>query len=199
MKRQIIEDITATLIQLQIPFSIKDDSNIVVSTEFYEIGYGTMSKKVMYDLSVYIDEGQKVVFMYAKTADQCLMSVDDLETSWPSASLFRTVKRLYYDEDGRPAIVDVDLGAVPNTIKDTACKYGWKFRTTISMSKPEKRAPIQQNKALDIEKTALEDFGLFDINFDQAEEPSSTAVPTPKKSGIFGRLFKKKSPKSRRK
>jgi hypothetical protein len=41
--------------------------------------------------------------------------------------------------DGKVSVITIDLGQVPNTVKDTAFKYGWKFRTALNLNKRSKQ------------------------------------------------------------
>ncbi len=141
MKQQIIGDICTKLNELKIPFTIKDDTYIYVNTEFYDVGYGTQSKMVLYDLTVFIDEPNTSVFMYVKTAEKYISAEGTIgEYTNQSSSLFRTVKSVCSDSDGKVSVITIDLGQVPNTVKDTAFKYGWKFRTALNLNKRGKKS-----------------------------------------------------------
>lgn len=146
MKQQILDDICLKLNDLQIPYSLKDDSLISVSTKFYDVGFGTEPRIVLYELSVLLDEAQQSVFLYVKTVDQCIDSVAGTgKASAPSFSIFRKVKRVTYDTNGISTVTTVDLGEVPNTVKNTTFKHGWKFRTALSLKNPVKKAAIAEN------------------------------------------------------
>lgn len=135
MKQQLIDDICFKLNELQIPFSIKDNTYIYVNTEFYDVGYGTQPKMVLYDLTVFLDEPNRSVFMYVKTAEKFISAEGVVgEYTNRSSSLFRTVKSVCSGADGKISVITVDLGQVPNTVKDTAFRYGWKFRTALNLN-----------------------------------------------------------------
>jgi hypothetical protein len=141
MKQQLIDDICAKLNELKIPFTIKDNTYIYVNTEFYDVGYGTQSKMILYELNVFIDEPNRSVFMYVKTAEKFISPEGAIgEYTNQSSSLFRTVKSVCSDSDGKVSIITIDLGQVPNTVKDTAFRYGWKFRTALNLNKRGKKA-----------------------------------------------------------
>jgi hypothetical protein len=159
MKQQLIDDICAKLNELKIPFTIKDNTYIYVNTEFYDVGYGTQSKMVLYDLTVFLDEPNTSVFMYVKTAEKYISAEGAIgEYTNQSSSLFRTVKSVCSGDDGKVSVITIDLGAVPNTVKNTAFKYGWKFRTALNLNKRTKQpetaasAPVDDSweRALDI-------------------------------------------------
>lgn len=149
MKQQIIDDICLKLNELKIPFTLKDDTYIYVNTEFYEIGYGAQSKMILYDLSVFLDEPNQSVFMYVKTAEK-FISADGVTGDYTnqSSSLFRTVKSVCTDQDGKVSVITIDLGEVPNTVKNTTFKYGWKFRTALNLNKRTKKAETAESKPL---------------------------------------------------
>lgn len=140
MKQQLIDDICAKLNELKIPFRIKDNTYIYVNTEFFDVGYGTQPKMVLYDLTVLLDEPNTSVFMYVKTAEKYISPDGAIgEYTNQSSSLFRTVKSVCSEPDGKVSVITIDLGQVPNTVKDTAFKYGWKFRTALNLNKRGKK------------------------------------------------------------
>lgn len=147
MKQLILDHICGKLNDLQIPFSLKNDSYIYVNTAFYEVGYGSDFKKILYELTVYLDESNRSVYMYVKTLDQCLVSAngDTHAVSTPSSTMFRKVKRFCYDQDGKGSVVTTDLGEVPNTVKNMAFKFGWKFSTALNMNKLHKEIHIKED------------------------------------------------------
>lgn len=168
MKQQLIDDICAKLNELQIPFIIKDDTYIYVNTEFYDVGYGTQSKMVLYDLTVFLDEPNLSVFMYVKTAEKYISAEGAIgEYTNQSSSLFRTVKSVCTGEDGKVSIITIDLGQVPNTVKNTAFKYGWKFRTALNLNKRSKKAETPSSSKPD------------DYVFDDISEPASVTLTEP--------------------
>ena len=183
MKQQILGDICAKLDALQIPFSVKDGSYIYVSTDFYEIGYGAEFKKITYELTVMLDEAARSVSMYVKTMDQCLVTASGGTRAIPapSTAIFRKVKRYCYDSDGKGSVVTTDLGEVPNTVKNTAFKYGWRFSTALNLNKLRKTVePSVPTVVSDVPELPAEDI------------PAAPAVRPAKavrKKGVFGRLF----------
>jgi hypothetical protein len=185
MKQQIIGDICSKLNELKIPFTIKDDTYIYVNTEFYDVGYGTESKMVLYDLTVLIDEPNTSVFMYVKTAEKYISAEGAIgEYTNQSSSLFRTVKSVCSDEDGKVSVITIDLGQVPNTVKDTAFKYGWKFRTALNLNKRGKKPETAAAKpeAESWEPDYPEPVALT--------EPEPAPLPQPVKKQGFGKKLR---------
>jgi hypothetical protein len=175
MKQQILCDICAKLDELQIPFSIKDDTSIYVNTDFYEIGTGAEFKKISYELTVFLDEAARSVSMYVKTVDQCLVTAggETCAVPAPSTTMFRKVKRYCTDQEGRGSVVTTDLGEVPNTVKNTAFKYGWKFSTALNLNKFRKN----------VEPKAALEFPVETVTFSEPELPAAPVRRPRKTSG----------------
>ena len=185
MKQQLIDDIILKLNELKIPFTLKDNSYIYVNTEFYEIGNGMQSKMILYELSVFLDEPNMSVFMYVKTVEK-FISADGVAGDYTnqSSSLFRKVRSVCSDEDGKISVITIDLGELPNTVKNTAFKYGWKFRTALNLNKPNKKAAVQ-------EKITIEELE-FEVPEDVClTEPEIIPVQKHIKKAGFGSKLKK--------
>jgi hypothetical protein len=184
MKQHITDDICQKLDELLIPFSLKNDSTIYVSTDFYEIGYGAEFKKISYELTVFLDEQSKSVSMYVKTVDQCLVAAngETREVPAPSTTIFRKVKRYVHDEAGQGSVVTTDLGEVPNTVKNTAFKYGWKFSTALNLNKYTKSVDVGSVRLTRPEEPELPPEP-------EQEEPGTKPGPPAKKKGVLKRLF----------
>jgi hypothetical protein len=158
MKQRILNDICLKLSELEIPYKIKEDSYIYVSEEFYDIGLGTDLKKVQYDLTVFVDDDKKSVHLYVSTIDESLLpNTAPAETCGQPVSMFRKVKRVSYDKDGQSTVETVDLGAVPNTVKNTAFKYGWKFSTALNLNKPVRKQEPPKPEPLPADLTLEEE------------------------------------------
>lgn len=188
MKQQLIDDICAKLNELKIPFTIKDDTYIYVNTEFFDVGYGTQSKMVLYDLTVFLDEPNTSVFMYVKTAEKYISAEGAIgEYTNQSSSLFRTVKSVCSDGDGKVSVISIDLGQVPNTVKNTAFKYGWKFRTALNFNKRGKKTETAAAKS---------DNAEWETEIDNPEpvaltEPEPAPEPASPAKKSFGSKLKK--------
>lgn len=182
MKQHIIDDICAKLDELSIPFTLKDNAYIYVNTEFYDVGYGTESKIVLYDLSVFLDESNAAVFMYVKTSEKFISSDGTTgDYTNQSSSLFRKVKSVCSEKDGEISIKTIDLGEVPNTVKNTAFKYGWKFRTALNFNK---RTPKPE-----VAVSAGDAEPITDIDLDvELSEPDIPPVTRPRKTGFGAKL-----------
>ncbi len=147
MKQQLIDDICSKLNELKIPFTIKDSTYIYVNTEFYDVGYGTQSKMILYELTVFIDEPNTSVFMYVKTVEKYISAEGTIgEYTNQSSSLFRTVKSVCTDSDGKVSVITIDLGQVPNTAKPEAESWEPEYPEPVALTEPEPAPPPQEAK-----------------------------------------------------
>jgi hypothetical protein len=73
MKQLIFHDICQKLDDLRIPYT-QDDEYIRVNTAFYDVGYNTEPRKVLYELSVFVDEANRSVSMVVRTSDEYLLA-----------------------------------------------------------------------------------------------------------------------------
>jgi hypothetical protein len=155
MKQQILKDIVDRLNALQLPFSMKEDAQIAVGADFVDIGNGTDLKKVRYELTIILDEGNQSVHLYVSTVVKYVLSMVDTqaEPDTKPQTIFRKVKHLVRDADGKESIITLDLADVPNTVKNAAIQYGWKFSTVLNM-----------NKSTPVLLSASEKSGFFDLD-----------------------------------
>ncbi|MDD4493374.1 MAG: zinc ribbon domain-containing protein [Eubacteriales bacterium] len=156
MKREIISEINSRLSALGIQVQRGNGTDIVISTEFLDAGWSTGSKKISYESAVFANEQENVVYMYEKTTEvgHGLSFGGGSGTSFQNGkTLFRKVKSVQYGPDGKEYEYTLDLGAIPKAVKETAKKYGWKFKTVLSRNKAQYPAgyipvsvpPIQGN------------------------------------------------------
>jgi hypothetical protein len=190
MKQRIIDDICLKLSELQMPYTV-DDNYIHVKTEFYDVGANADLLRVLYELTVFVDAENQAVQLYVRSFDESLMP-GGAPVNRP-VSMFRKVKRVRLDAEGQNAVETVDLGAVPNSVKNTAFQYGWKFATTFNLNRPTRKEPPA--------KPAPEP----DLAFSVAEETEAPVEPAPEaaavadkpRKSIFRRLFGKRGYKPR--
>ncbi len=191
MKQRIMDDICLKLSELQMPYTI-DDSYIHVKTEFYDVGANADLLRVLYELTVFVDAENQAVQLYVRSFDESLMPGGGAPVNRP-VSMFRKVKRVRLDAEGQNAVETVDLGAIPNSVKNTAFQYGWKFATTFNLNRPPRKEPPAKPEPEP------------DLAFSAAEEAETPIEPAPEtaaaadkpRASFFRRLFGKKGYKPR--
>ena len=138
MKPQLLSEIRSRLSSLGIPLQGGNGADITISAEFLDARWSTASKKISYEASILADELSNTVSMYEKTteAGKGLSFGFSAESSFQSGStLMRKVKSVQYGPDGKACEYNIDLGACSKTVKETAKRYGWKFKTVLNKNK----------------------------------------------------------------
>jgi len=138
MKQQILSEIWSRLAAMGIPLQNGKGADITVGAEFLDARWSTGSKKISYEASIYANEQDSVVYMYEKTTEvgRGLSFGMSGESSFQSGStLFRKVKSVQYGPDGKAYEFNLDLGEIPKTVKETAKRFGWKFKTVLNKKK----------------------------------------------------------------
>ncbi|MDO9509061.1 MAG: hypothetical protein Q7I97_06960 [Thermovirgaceae bacterium] len=138
MKQQIVSEISSKLSELKIPVQTGNGADLTINTDFLDAGWSTGSKKISYEASVFVNEQDNVVYMYEKTVEvgKGFSFGSSSGTTFQSGkTLFRKVKSVQYGPDGKAYEYSLDLGAIPKAAKETAKKYGWKFKTVLSKGK----------------------------------------------------------------
>jgi len=138
MKQQILAQIADRLSALGISARYGTGTDISIAENFFDANWGTGSKKIDYEASVFLDEQKQTAFMYEKTTEtgRGLSFGSDEETSFQSGkTLFRKVKGVRCGPDGRSVEYNLDLGAIPSAVKETAKQFGWSFKTVLKKEK----------------------------------------------------------------
>jgi len=138
MKQKILSEINSKLSALNLPMQNENGADITINTEFVNAGWSTGSKKISYQASVFANEQDNVIYMYEKTIEigHGLSFGGDSCSSFQSGiTLFRKVKSVQYGFDGKVYEYTLDLGAIPKIVKETAKRYGWKFKTVLNKNK----------------------------------------------------------------
>ncbi|HOV40958.1 MAG TPA: zinc ribbon domain-containing protein [Oscillospiraceae bacterium] len=138
MKQQILSEINSKLSALGIRVQNGNGADISISTEFLDAGWNTGNKKISYEASIFANEQENVIYMYEKTTEvgQGISFGGESESSFQSGmTLFRKVKSIQYGIDGKAYEYTLDLGAITKTVKETAKRYGWKFKIVLNKDK----------------------------------------------------------------
>ncbi len=138
MKQQMIAQLSSRLAALDIPAQYGAGTDISIHENFFNASWGTGSKKIDYEASIFANEAAQTIFMYEKTTEtnRGLSFGSDAETSFQSGkTLFRKVKGVRIGPNGQSVEYDLDLGAIPLAAKETAKQFGWKFKTVLKKEK----------------------------------------------------------------
>jgi len=134
MKEAIVQEIFAKLESMALSPTKGGDSDITVDCELLDAKMGSGEKKIRYEDSVLVDEGEKTVFLYEKTTEKSkgFSFGTSGESSFQSGkTLMRHVKGTIMGTNGVVINYDFDLGEIPKSIKAIAEKDGFKFKTVI--------------------------------------------------------------------
>lgn len=140
MKQHIVEEIISLLSDCGINPQNNSETDIFISNEFVDTAWSSGSKKISYSASIFIDEQSNTVYMYEKTTESghgFSFGADSDSTFQSGTTLFRKVKSVRYGPDGKAYEYSLDLGSIPKAVKETAKKYGYKFKTVLSKSKAQ--------------------------------------------------------------
>lgn len=135
MRQEMLAEISGKLSALGVPVQYGYGADITINTEFLDARWSTGSKKISYEASIFANEKDKAVYMYEKTTEtgHGLSFGASGGTSFQSGStLFRKVKSVQYGPDGKAYEYNLDLGAIPKAVKETAKRCGWKFKVVLN-------------------------------------------------------------------
>lgn len=140
MKEQTVQEIFAKLESMGLSPSKDGKSDIVVDKELLDAKFGLGEKNIHYENAVLVDEKEKAVFLYEKTAEKSkgFSFGSSSESGFQSGkTLMRHVKGMYVGANGTSVSYDFDLGAISKSIKEIAEKGGYKFKTVIRRKSAE--------------------------------------------------------------
>ena len=137
-KQEIIKVIAEKFAPMGISYKTETNTDITITAEFLDAGWSTGEKKINYESSIFADEASQTIFMWELTKEigSGFSFGGDSESSFQSGTtLFRKVKSVQYGPDGKAFEINLDLGAIPKAVKETAKQYGWKFKTVLKREK----------------------------------------------------------------
>ena len=138
MRQDLIRQIARRWSELGIPFQSGGIADLTVHTEFLDANWSSGNKKISYEASVYADESASTVFMYEKMTEvgQGLSFGSDGESDFQSGkTLYRKIKSVQNGPNGIAYEINLDLGAIPKAVKETAKASGWHFKTVLNRNK----------------------------------------------------------------
>lgn len=134
MKDQIVKEVFAKLESLALSPVLGGDSDVSVDCELLDAKMGSGEKKIAYENSILVDEGEKTLFLYEKTTEKSKGFSFGMsgESSFQSGkTLTRHVKGTFMGTNGNVITYDFDIGEISKSIKAIAEKGGFKFKTII--------------------------------------------------------------------
>ncbi len=133
-KQTLISTVMDSWSKMGITAARGQGTDLSIDTELVDAGWSTGKKTLRYEASVLFDESSQTVFMHEKTIETGggLSFGGQSETSFQSGkTLFRKVKSVQYGPEGKVLEYELDLGAIPKTVKQAAQEAGWKFKTVL--------------------------------------------------------------------
>lgn len=138
MRKEILDDIVVGLSGLGIEAQAGTDTDLVINKEFLDAKWSTGDKKISYESSIFVNEDDKTIYMYEKTTEigkGLSFGMSGESFSQSGNTLMRKVKSVQYGPEGKAYEIEIDLGAIPKSVKEIAGKYGYKFKTVIMKKK----------------------------------------------------------------
>ena len=138
MRQYILHEISGRLRALGVPHQYGQGTDIAINAQFLEAKWSTGRKQIHYEALILANESEQVVTMYEKTLEMGsghafgMSSDSSFQTG---KTLYRKVKSVQYGPDGKAYEYDLDLGAIPQLVKEAAKRAGWKFKTVIKREK----------------------------------------------------------------
>jgi len=139
-RQEILARIAGQLQQIGAPIRMGEGADITIANEFLDAAWGSGNKRIVYDASITLDERESSVYMWERTSETGGgISGGFSGGSWSQsgATLFRKVKSVQYGPGGKAYEIDLDLGAIPKTVKNAAKEAGWKFHTVLRREKAQ--------------------------------------------------------------
>ncbi|MGE5328674.1 MAG: zinc-ribbon domain-containing protein [Deltaproteobacteria bacterium] len=155
-KQEIIKVITGKFAKMGISYQTGTNTDIAITAEFLDAGWSTGKKTINYESSIFVDEASQTIFMWELTKEvgSGFSFGGDSESSFQSGTtLFRKVKSVQYGLDGKAFEINLDLGAIPKAVKETAKQYGWKFKTVLKREKALWPAGYVQSQGREVQMT----------------------------------------------
>ena len=140
MKTEIVQEIFGKLQEMGLDPTLGGSSDITVNSQLLDAKGGSGSKSITYENSVLVDEKEKTIFLYEKSAEKSkgFSFGSSSESSFQSGkTLSRHVKGVFVGSNGAQVTYDFDIGEISKTIKSIAESHGWKFKSVIRRKSAE--------------------------------------------------------------
>ncbi|HPX92804.1 MAG TPA: hypothetical protein PK646_04280 [Bacillota bacterium] len=138
MRQSILCEISEGLKARGVPLHCGYGTDIMVNAEFLDAKWPVDDRRVHCEVLILANENHRVVYMYGRAAEINGYHSFGVSADVPIESgktLHREVKRVQYGPDGQAHEYAFDLGAIPETVEESARRAGWKFRTVTNKKK----------------------------------------------------------------
>jgi len=140
MKTEIVQEIFEKLQSLGLDPTVGGASDITVNCQLLDAKGGSGEKTITYENAVLVDEKEKAVFIYEKTAEKSkgFSFGSSSESTFQSGKvLSRHVKGVFIGANGVKIDYDFDIGEISKSIKSIAETHNLKFKTVIRRKSAE--------------------------------------------------------------
>ncbi|MEW6308969.1 MAG: hypothetical protein AB1492_07970 [Bacillota bacterium] len=143
-KHQLVAVIAERLEGLGVPPEADHRADLVVKREIVSQSWGLGKKTISYECSIWADETAHTVFMWEKTTEASRglsFGAGSSSCSQSGKQVHRKVSGIYYGADGQAHKFNVDLGAIPKTVKAAAEGAEWKFAVAVRREQAQHPGP----------------------------------------------------------
>jgi hypothetical protein len=140
MKSEVVQEIFEKLDSMGLSPKQGGASDITVNCQLLDAKGGSGDKSITYENAVLVDEKEKAVFLYEKTAEKSkgFSFGSSSESSFQSGkTLSRHVKGVFIGANGVKIDYDFDIGEISKSIKSIAERHNLKFKTVIRRKSAE--------------------------------------------------------------
>ncbi len=137
-KQILISNVTSKLNKLGIKYSLGEETDVSINSEFVNNVWRIGIEKINYFALAYFDEKIQTVFIWEvikENSSGFSFGCDSESCLQSGTTVFRKVKSVQYDIDGKAYEYIFDLGEIARSFKETAKENGWKFKTVLRKKK----------------------------------------------------------------
>jgi len=119
MKTEIVQEIFGKLQEMGLDPTLGGSSDITVNVQLLDAKGGSGNKSITYENAVLVDEKERTIFLYEKTAEKSkgFSFGSSSESSFQSGkTLSRHVKGVFIGSNGAQVTYDFDIGEISKTI-----------------------------------------------------------------------------------
>ena len=105
-KKMMVSAVISCLSSMGIQYTTGGSADILINQEFLKASWNSGNKKISYQASAFFNENEKTVYLWEMTSERGAGS-----------------------SSGDGYEINIDLGAIPKSFKETSQEYGWRFKT----------------------------------------------------------------------